>query len=43
MSPTPKHLKVLKELEKNCLPGFVELLHKDSLDAVRCVLWDVIS
>jgi len=43
MSPTPKHLKALRQIEENSLTGLVELLHNEGLDAVRCVLWDIIS
>jgi hypothetical protein len=43
MSPTPRHLKTLREIERNSLSGLEELLHKEGLDAVRCVLWDVVG
>jgi hypothetical protein len=43
MSPTPRHLKALREIEKNSLSGLEELLHKEGLDAVRCVLWDFVG
>ena len=40
MSPTPPHLKTLEELEKEGLPGLVEVLREEGIDAVRYVLWD---
>jgi hypothetical protein len=42
MSPTPPdYLEVLEELEREGLPGLVEVLHQEGLDAVRLILWDV--
>ena len=35
------HLDVLKEIEREGLPGLVEVLCQEGLDAVRYVLWDV--
>jgi len=43
MNPRPGHLKALQEIESNSLSGLVELLHKEGLDAVRCVLWDIVG
>jgi hypothetical protein len=41
MSPTPPHLKALEEIEREGIPGLVEVLREESIDAVRYVLWDV--
>ncbi len=41
MSPTPEYLAALEELERDGLPGLVEVLHQEGLDAVRLILWDV--
>ena len=41
MAPTPWHLKALKEIERECLPGLVKVLNEEGLEAVRNVLWDV--
>jgi hypothetical protein len=35
------HLDVLQEIERDGLPGLVEVLLQEGLDAVRYVLWDV--
>jgi hypothetical protein len=35
------HLDVLEEIERDGLPGLVEVLRQEGLDAVRYVLWDV--
>ena len=35
------HLDVLEEIERDGLPGLVEVLHQEGLDAVRLILWDV--
>jgi hypothetical protein len=40
MRDTPPHLKALQELEKTGIPGPVEVLREEGLDAVRYVLWD---
>ncbi len=37
---TPPHLKALEEIEKTSIPGLVEVLREEGLDAVRYVLWD---
>ncbi len=41
MSPTPSHLKPLEEIEKEGIPGLVEVLREEGIDAVRYVLWDL--
>ena len=40
MRDTPSHLKTLEEIEKTGIPGLVEVLREEGLDAVRHVLWD---
>ncbi len=35
------HLDVLEEIERDGLPGLVEVLRQEGLDAVRYILWDV--
>jgi hypothetical protein len=40
MRHTPPHLQALEEIERDGIPGLVEVLHKEGLDAVRYVLWD---
>ncbi len=40
MSPTPPHLQALEEIERDGIPGLVEVLREEGLDGVRYVLWD---
>jgi hypothetical protein len=40
MRDTPPHLKTLEEIEREGIPGLVEVLREEGLDAVRYVLWD---
>ena len=40
MNSTPPHLGTLEEIEETGIPGLVEVLREESLDAVRYVLWD---
>ncbi len=40
MSKTPLHLKVLEEIEREGVPGLVEILCEESIDGVRYALWD---
>ncbi len=40
MSPMPEYLEALEEIERDGLPGLVEVLRQEGLDAVRLVLWD---
>ena len=35
VSPTPAHLKALEELEREAIPGLVEVLREEGLDAAR--------
>ncbi len=41
MGSTPPHLKTLEEIEKECIPGLVEVLHQEGLETVRYALWDM--
>ena len=41
MSPTPPHLRTLEEIERECVPGLVEVLREECTDAVRYALWDM--
>src|SRR3954462_14403028 len=34
------HLKALEEIEREGIPGLVEVLREESIGAVRYVLWD---
>lgn len=34
------HLKPLEEIERKGIPGLVEVLREEGIDAVRYVLWD---
>jgi hypothetical protein len=43
MSPIPEHLKVLDKIERDGIPGLVEVLREEGLDDVRYVLWDATS
>ena len=43
MKDTPNHLKTLEEIEQQAMPGLVEVLHKEGLEAVRYVLWDMMG
>ncbi len=40
MSKGRTHLEILEEIEKEGLPGLIEVLREEGLDAVRYVLWD---
>jgi hypothetical protein len=35
------HLEILQEIERDGLPGLVEVLRQEGLDAVRFILWDI--
>ncbi len=41
MNDTPSHLKALEEIERNGIPGLVEVLREEGIEAVRYTLWDV--
>ena len=36
-----RHLKTLDEIEKDCIPGLVEILHLEGIEGVRFALWDM--
>ncbi len=40
MSDPKSHLKTLEEIEREGVPGLVEMLREEGLDAVRHILWD---
>jgi hypothetical protein len=40
---TPPHLKALEEIEREGIPGLVEVLREEGIDAVRYALWDAIG
>ena len=40
MRDTPAHLKTLEEIEKTGIPGLIEVLREEGLNAVRYVFWD---
>jgi hypothetical protein len=39
----PQHLKTLDDIEKTSIPGLVEVLREEDVDAVRHVLWEMTS
>ena len=39
--PMPEHLEALEEIERDGLPGLVEVLRQEGLDAARFILWDL--
>ena len=41
MIDTPPHLKTLEAIERECLPGLVEVLRWEGIEAVRYALWDM--
>ncbi len=40
--PRP-HLNTLEEMERNCVPGFVEVLRTEGIEGVRYALCDMIG
>ncbi len=40
MKYIPLHLRALEEIEREGIPGLVEVLREEGIDAVRYVLWD---
>src|SRR5919199_1525260 len=38
--PTPEHLGILEEIERDGLPGLGEVLRQEGLEAVRHLLWE---
>lgn len=41
MGNSRKHLKTLEEIERDCIPGLVEVLHLEGIEGVRFTLWDM--
>ena len=41
MRETPRHLKTLEDIERGCIPGLVNVLREEGLEAVRYFLWDL--
>ncbi len=41
VSSLPPHLKALEEIERECIPGLVEVLREEGIEAVRYALWDM--
>ena len=39
MTEQPTPLKALEEIERTSIPGLVEVLREEGLDAARHVLW----
>lgn len=42
MTYVPLHLKALEEIEREGIPGLVEVLREEGIDAVRYIFWDAI-
>ena len=40
MNTMPPHLKALEEIERDGIPGLVEVLREEGIDGVRYALWD---
>ncbi len=40
MSDARPHLEALEEIERDCIPGLVEVLREEGLEAVRYFLWN---
>ena len=40
MGDTPQHLQVLEEVERDGIPGLLEILCEEGIDGVRYALWD---
>lgn len=43
MNPTSPHIKALEEIERGGIPGLIEVLREEGLDAVRYALWDAMG
>jgi hypothetical protein len=41
MKDTAQHLRTLEEIERDCIPGLVNVLREEGLEAVRYILWDM--
>lgn len=34
-------LRTLEEIERDCVPGLVEVLHPEGIEGVRYAIWDM--
>ncbi len=41
MSDARPHLRTLDEIERECIPGLVEVLYREGVEGVRYALWDM--
>jgi hypothetical protein len=41
MSDAKPHLRTLDEIERECIPGLVEVLRQEGVEGVRYALWDM--
>lgn len=41
MADARPHLKSLEEIERDCIPGLVEVLKTEGIDGVRYALWEM--
>lgn len=41
MSLTPPHLETLEQIERECIPGLVEVLRWEGIEGVRYALFDM--
>ncbi len=41
MDRSRPHLKTLEEIERDCIPGLVEVLRMEGIEGVRYALWDM--
>jgi hypothetical protein len=41
MTDQPEQLRMLEEIERECIPGLVEVLREEGLEAVRYALWEM--
>jgi hypothetical protein len=38
---TPGHLRTLEEIERDCIPGLVEVLQTEGVEGARYAIWDM--
>jgi len=41
MSNARSHLKSLEEIERDCIPGLVEVLREEGVESARYAMWDM--
>ena len=41
MESNRAHLKTLEEIERDCIPGLVEVLREEGIEAARYAMWDM--